>query len=134
MITDFCVICGTKDNLHDHHIVCKKSILKPISGNYDDPTNLITLCVAHHGWIHGLKPNRFNNHFVLRSEGYKRAKQEGKIKAGIERAKKEGKYKGREPTARRKQDQIKLLHEQGMKPSQIAKELNIGVASVYRYR
>ena len=30
MITDFCVICGTKENLHNHHIVCKKSKLKPI--------------------------------------------------------------------------------------------------------
>ena len=121
MITDFCVICGTKDDLHVHHIVCKRSILKPISGDFDDPTNLITLCREHHGWIHGLKPNRFNNHDNL-------------IRNGIERAKKEGKYKGRKPTARIKQDKIKSLHEKGMKPSQIAKELNIGVESVYRYR
>jgi hypothetical protein len=121
MITDFCVICGTKDDLHVHHIVCKKSVLKPVSGDYDDPTNLITLCVEHHGWIHGLKPNRFNNHHNL-------------IRNGVERAKKEGKYKGRAPTARRKQDQIKLLHNQGMRSVEIAEELNIGVASVYRYR
>jgi hypothetical protein len=121
MITDFCVICGTKDDLHIHHIVCKKSVLKPVSGDYDDPTNLITLCVEHHGWIHGLKPNRFNNHHNL-------------IRNGIERAKKEGKYKGRAPTARKLGNRIQELHLGGMKPSAIAKELNIGVASVYRYR
>jgi hypothetical protein len=121
MITDFCVICGTKNGLHDHHIVAKKSVLKPISGDYDHPTNLITLCNEHHGWIHGMKPNKFNNHDDL-------------IRNGIERAKKEGKYKGRVPTARRMEKDIQSLHLQGMKPSQIAKELNIGVASVYRYR
>ena len=55
-------------------------------------------------------------------------------KVGIAKAKAEGKYRGRVPTARRMEKDIKSLHEQGMKPSQIAKQLNIGVASVYRYR
>ena len=55
-------------------------------------------------------------------------------KVGIAKAKQEGKYKGRVPTARRMEKDIQSLHLQGMKPSQIAKELNIGVASVYRYR
>tara|TARA_E500000178_G_C16810902_1_gene656905 strand:+ start:246 stop:806 length:561 start_codon:yes stop_codon:yes gene_type:complete len=53
---------------------------------------------------------------------------------GVARAKKEGKYSGRVPTVRKKRDAIAKLHKQGMKPSLIAKELNIGVASVYRYR
>lgn len=55
-------------------------------------------------------------------------------KVGIAKAKTEGKYKGRQPTARKLQDRIRTLHLEGMKPSVIAKELNIGVASVYRYR
>jgi len=55
-------------------------------------------------------------------------------KVGIAKAKQEGKYKGRVPTAKRLEKDIQSLHLQGMKPSQIAKELNIGVASVYRYR
>ena len=55
-------------------------------------------------------------------------------KVGIAKAKAEGKYKGRQPTARKLQDRIRTLHLEGMKPSVIAKELNIGVASVYRYR
>ena len=53
---------------------------------------------------------------------------------GIEKAKREGKFKGCGPTAKRKQSEIVRLTEEGMKPSQIEKELDIGFASVYRYR
>ena len=55
-------------------------------------------------------------------------------KVGIARAKEEGKYQGRADTARRKTSKIAELHAQGMKPSAIAKELDVSVASVYRYR
>ena len=53
---------------------------------------------------------------------------------GIAKAKAAGKYKGRAPTALRKKDAIQRLHLDGRTPAQIAKELGIGVASVYRYR
>ena len=53
---------------------------------------------------------------------------------GIQKAKKEGKFKGRVPTAKRKRDDIVRLTEKGMKPKDIATELGIGIASVYRYR
>lgn len=53
---------------------------------------------------------------------------------GIAKAKEQGKFKGRVPTARRQSEKIQQLHKQGKKPSEIAKELGIGVASVYRYR
>ena len=55
-------------------------------------------------------------------------------KIGIAKAKAEGKYKGRADTARRQSKKIRELHLEGLKPSRIAKELGIGVASVYRYR
>lgn len=55
-------------------------------------------------------------------------------KVGIQKAKKEGRFAGRVPTARKKAEQISELHKQGLKPSQIAKEVGVGVASVYRYR
>ena len=55
-------------------------------------------------------------------------------KIGIAKAKSDGKYKGRVPTARRIEKEIQSLHLQGMKPSKIAKDLTIGVESVYRYR
>jgi DNA invertase Pin-like site-specific DNA recombinase len=51
---------------------------------------------------------------------------------GIEKAKAEGKYKGRKPTALAKADSVKALLATGMTKEQIAKDLNIGIASVYR--
>ena len=51
---------------------------------------------------------------------------------GVERAKKAGKYKGRQPTARAKSDEVMRLMSQGVTRLNIAKQLNIGIASVYR--
>ena len=51
---------------------------------------------------------------------------------GIAKAKAEGKYKGRMPTARAKSDKVMALLDQGISPTQIAKDLGIGRASVYR--
>ena len=53
---------------------------------------------------------------------------------GIAKAKAEGKYKGRSATARAKAVKIQKMAKDGLKPSQIASALGIGVASVYRYR
>ena len=51
---------------------------------------------------------------------------------GIAKAKAEKKYKGRKPTARAKADEVKALRDQGIGPTEIAKRLGIGRASVYR--
>ncbi len=51
---------------------------------------------------------------------------------GIAKAKVEGKYKGRKPTARAKSSQILALKNEGKKNGEIAAELNVGIASVYR--
>lgn len=51
---------------------------------------------------------------------------------GIAKAKKDGKYKGRQPTARAKTPEVLALKDRGFKASEIAKQLGIGVASVYR--
>ena len=51
---------------------------------------------------------------------------------GIAKAKGEGRYKGRKPTARAKADDIRRLAAEGVTREAIAKQLNIGVASVYR--
>jgi DNA invertase Pin-like site-specific DNA recombinase len=51
---------------------------------------------------------------------------------GIAKAKGLGKYKGRAPTARRQAHDIVKLAGEGMKREDIAKRLNVGVASVYR--
>lgn len=51
---------------------------------------------------------------------------------GIALAKRDGKYKGRKPTARAKQEKVRELLASGMSKSQVAKELNISLSSVYR--
>ena len=51
---------------------------------------------------------------------------------GIARAKARGAYTGRKPTAMAKASEVKLLAATGMTREGIAKQLNIGVASVYR--
>lgn len=51
---------------------------------------------------------------------------------GIAKAKAAGKYKGRQPTARAKSDEVRALAAQGIGPTEIARRLEIGRASVYR--
>jgi DNA invertase Pin-like site-specific DNA recombinase len=51
---------------------------------------------------------------------------------GIAKAKEKGKYKGRKPTAREKASQVVKLIAEGKTKDAVAKELGIGVASVYR--
>ena len=51
---------------------------------------------------------------------------------GIAKAQSEGKYKGRKPTARAKADDVKRLRSEGVGATEIAAQLGIGRASVYR--
>jgi DNA invertase Pin-like site-specific DNA recombinase len=51
---------------------------------------------------------------------------------GIAKAKAEGKYKGRKPTARARAAEIATLKADGVRPVDIARQLGIGRASVYR--
>jgi DNA invertase Pin-like site-specific DNA recombinase len=51
---------------------------------------------------------------------------------GITRAKVEGKYKGRAPTARRMAARMRELKASGMRPAEIAAELGLNRASIYR--
>ena len=53
-------------------------------------------------------------------------------KEGVAKAKAEGKYKGRKPTAQAKKADVLALVAQGSTKQAIAKQLGIGVASVYR--
>ena len=53
---------------------------------------------------------------------------------GIAKAKADGKYKGRKPLSKAIKEQIKALKEKGIGATEIAKDLGIGVASVYRYQ
>ena len=51
---------------------------------------------------------------------------------GIAKAKAEGKYKGRKATAQAKASKVIEMKKDGVSPTEIAKELEIGRASVYR--
>jgi DNA invertase Pin-like site-specific DNA recombinase len=51
---------------------------------------------------------------------------------GIAKAKAEGKYRGRAPTAQRQAGDVLRLKAEGVGPTQIARRLGIGRASVYR--
>jgi DNA invertase Pin-like site-specific DNA recombinase len=53
-------------------------------------------------------------------------------KDGVAKAKAEGKYRGRAPTARAKTAEIIKLVKAGVKREDVAQQLGIGVASVYR--
>lgn len=55
-------------------------------------------------------------------------------KEGIAKAKANNKYKGRKPTAMAKKREVEALLESGLKAPEIASQLNIGVASVYRIK
>lgn len=51
---------------------------------------------------------------------------------GIAKAKSEGKYKGRKPTALARAAEVWSLKSHGVRPVEIARQLKIGRASVYR--
>jgi DNA invertase Pin-like site-specific DNA recombinase len=51
---------------------------------------------------------------------------------GIAKAKAEGKYTGRAPTAMRQSDEVMRLKADGVRPVDIARQLQISRASVYR--
>jgi DNA invertase Pin-like site-specific DNA recombinase len=51
---------------------------------------------------------------------------------GVARARMEGKYRGRAPTARAKSDEVIAKFKASQRPTDIAKSIGIGRASVYR--
>jgi DNA invertase Pin-like site-specific DNA recombinase len=51
---------------------------------------------------------------------------------GIAKAKAQGRYKGRVPNAQRQASEIIRLKSEGVRPSEIARKLGVGRASVYR--
>lgn len=51
---------------------------------------------------------------------------------GVARARQEGKYKGRKATARAKSAEVLRLAGEGVQRTEIARRLEIGIASVYR--
>lgn len=69
MRLDFCVACGTQENLHHHHLIPKSR------GGSDDESNLITVCQHHHALIHNFTWR--GNLSDLIKQGLQRAKKKG---------------------------------------------------------
>ena len=76
MKLDFCVLCGTTENLHHHHVIPKAQ------GGTDNEDNFITLCYDHHAMIHSISPSKFNQMQVLAAIGRKNAMARG-VKMGM---------------------------------------------------
>lgn len=70
MKLDFCVACGTKENIQHHH-------LKPASkGGSDEEFNLITLCIKCHATIHGREKAFSHKQLTVAALAAKRARGE----------------------------------------------------------
>lgn len=63
---------------------------------------------------------------------FERALMLERQREGIAKAKAEGKYRGRVPTAQRQAEQVHRMKAEGVRPVEIARQLGIGRASVYR--
>ena len=84
----------------------------------------------------GLDPSNATGRHMLNVIGsvaqFEREMMLERQREGIAKAKADGKYKGRSPTARAKADQVAVLKAQGLGATEIARQLGIGRASVYR--
>tara|TARA_B100001250_G_scaffold104760_1_gene88367 strand:- start:696 stop:1136 length:441 start_codon:yes stop_codon:yes gene_type:complete len=74
MKLDFCVLCGTTENLHHHHVIPK------VQGGTDNEDNFITLCPKHHEMIHKIR--HVDDWFELARLGRERARRAG-VKFGM---------------------------------------------------
>lgn len=70
---NYCVACGIRERLHQHHLVPKSR------GGSNDETNLITLCVNCHEKIHGVN----NSLIKLSAITREKKRREGKAVSGI---------------------------------------------------
>ena len=112
MKLNFCVLCGTTEKLHHHHVIPKAQ------GGTDDEDNFITLCYDHHAMIHQIAPTRFNNMQELAAIGRKNAMARG-VKMGMK-----PKYEHLHPQI------IKMYCEEWKGLGTIGKELGISRSGV----
>ena len=109
MKLDFCVLCGTTENLHHHHVIPK------VKGGTDDEDNFITLCEKHHHMIHNMRQD---------ADMYELAR------IGREKARRSGVKFGRKPQYEHLYDEITKLYLDWNGYGTIAKSLGIKKSTV----
>jgi hypothetical protein len=121
MKLDFCAVCGTKEDLHQHHIVPIAISGKKRHNNFEDEDDCtVTLCTTHHDMAHGIKKNRSDTHKNL-------------VRAGIERARQNGVHVGR-PSVLTDELRIAIyeLKDAGVGVKKICRQVKIGTGTYYR--
>lgn len=148
MILDFCAVCGTTEDLQQHHIepVVLSGIARHKRKKYNVKVHLgnatafdcfarlfdlgvvsddesLTVCSYHHNILHGIMKFQKIEHNKLIKAGMKNAKRNGT---------KSGKPIGR-PTKvnENTEDEIRQLVDSGMSKTKICKTLGIGVGTLY---
>jgi len=100
------------------------------------PTNPDVIWLLPDISMHPLDPKDPAQMLLVRMMGavaqFERDRLAERREYGIAKAKRDGKYRGRKPTARAKAPEVLKLKERGFRPDEIAKQLEIGRASVFR--
>lgn len=145
MKLDFCAVCGIKTDLHQHHIqpvvmtgIKRKKIKgynpnKPLKDcNFGEvfawlfdqgiisDDGEITVCSYHHHLVHGIVKFQLAEHNKLIKEGQRKARERG-VFIGRPTKIDDDLY-----------NRVIILRESGEGIKQIAKELNIGIGTVYK--
>lgn len=146
MKLNFCVVCGTKQDLHQHHIEpivysnkTRKKSRKELDFNkplkecstfeifaylFDEgfisEDDIITVCSYHHNLLHGVMKYQKNQQSEMIKEGQKRARENGV---------KFGRPSKITPILI---DQVKEMRRSGVGIKRIAKNTELGIGTVYK--
>lgn len=123
MILNFCAVCGTTEDLHQHHIVPKyvAPFLKEGSDMYESYVNneTLTLCAYHHDIIHEVKRKRWDTHGNM-------------VKQGLAKRRAKGLPMGKKPTLTREMvNNIKQMFADGVGARETMRRLKIGTRAYY---
>ena len=117
MILNFCAVCGTTEDLHQHHIVPRS--VSFLMEEHKDNDETITLCAYHHDIIHEVKRKRWDTHSNM-------------VKEGLAKRRAKGLRIGKNPTLTREMvNNIKQMFADGVGVREIMRTLKIGTKAYY---
>jgi hypothetical protein len=127
MVLDFCVACGSKTNLEQHHIVplALSGLPRKESEKLADINDTITLCHKHHDMWHGINREKKDSWGNLISLGI-RASKARKLAAG------ESWGRPRRADEPEIQQKIINLFVQGVGARETMRRLGVGTKLYYR--